>query len=131
MYDNIEYGYDPHDDSDFLNIHDNEVWGNGNHGIIASKRCNNVSIQNNTVWNGRNAGIFLHRSSDYAIVKGEYELFVSTKSCQLSTTFQRYPSQLSIATNLASVRLQIHHSDSVFNFLNLREADSVVHSAQC
>ena len=33
------------DDSDFLTIHDNEVYGNGYHGIIASKRCNGVSIQ--------------------------------------------------------------------------------------
>ncbi|CAN0464397.1 unnamed protein product, partial [Discosporangium mesarthrocarpum] len=71
MHDNIQYGFDPHDDSDYLTIHDNEVWGNGNHGIIASKRCNNVSIQNNHVYGGDNAGIFLHRSSDGAIVKSE------------------------------------------------------------
>lgn len=70
MHDNIEYGFDPHDDSDFINIHDNEVWGNGNHGIIASKRCDRVSIQNNTVYDGGNAGLFLHRSSDDGIVKG-------------------------------------------------------------
>lgn len=38
-------GYDPHDDSDFLTIHDNIVYDNFWHGIIASKRCNNVSIQ--------------------------------------------------------------------------------------
>ena len=45
MHHNTEYGFDPHDDSDFLTIHDNNVYGNGNHGIIASKRCNGVSIQ--------------------------------------------------------------------------------------
>ena len=45
MHDNTAYGFDPHDDSDFLTIHDNEVYNNGNHGIIASKRCNGVSIQ--------------------------------------------------------------------------------------
>ena len=45
MHDNSGYGFDPHDDSDFLTIHDNEVYGNGYHGIIASKRCNGVSIQ--------------------------------------------------------------------------------------
>lgn len=38
-------GYDPHDDSDYLTIHDNIVYDNNWHGIIASKRCNNVSIQ--------------------------------------------------------------------------------------
>lgn len=71
MHDNTAYGFDPHDDSDYLNIHDNVVYNNGNHGIIASKRCNDVSIQNNEVYNGDNAGLFLHRSSDNAIVKSE------------------------------------------------------------
>ncbi|CAN0491627.1 unnamed protein product, partial [Ectocarpus sp. 12 AP-2014] len=27
-----------------------QVWNNGKHGIIASKRCDHVSIQNNEVW---------------------------------------------------------------------------------
>eukprot|EP00752_Nemacystus_decipiens_P008459 g7561.t1 len=68
MRDNILYGFDPHDDSDYLTIADNEVYGNGNHGIIASKRCNNVEIYNNEVYDGDEAGIFLHRSSDNAMV---------------------------------------------------------------
>ncbi|CAM9722400.1 unnamed protein product, partial [Hapterophycus canaliculatus] len=70
MHDNIQYGFDPHDDSDNLEIAHNKVWGNGNHGIIASKRCNNVKIHDNEVWGGaENAvGIFLHRSSDDAEV---------------------------------------------------------------
>ena len=53
MHDNSGYGFDPHDDSDFLTIHDNEVYDNGYHGIIASKRCNGVSIQVRPVWFGR------------------------------------------------------------------------------
>ncbi|CBN77785.1 Mannuronan C-5-epimerase N-terminal fragment [Ectocarpus siliculosus] len=58
MHDNHQYGFDPHDDSDYLTS------------IIASKRCNNVQIYNNEVYDGGPfaAGIFLHRSSDYAIV---------------------------------------------------------------
>ncbi|CAN0356799.1 unnamed protein product, partial [Scytosiphon promiscuus] len=72
MHDNSGHGFDPHDDSDFLTIHDNEVYDNGYHGIIASKRCNGVSIQGNEVYGGASssAGIFLHRSSDDAVVKG-------------------------------------------------------------
>ena len=50
MHNNKGYGFDPHDDSDFLTIHDNEVYDNGYHGIIASKRCNGVSIQVRRVW---------------------------------------------------------------------------------
>ncbi|CAM9370594.1 unnamed protein product, partial [Hapterophycus canaliculatus] len=74
VHSNSGYGYDPHDDSDFLTIHDNIVYDNFWHGIIASKRCNNVSIQGNTVYGGNetSAGIFLHRSSDYAVVKNNY-----------------------------------------------------------
>ncbi|CAM9999901.1 unnamed protein product, partial [Ascophyllum nodosum] len=66
MHDNHQYGFDPHDDSDYLTIANNEVYNNENHGIIASKRCNNVQIYENEIYNGgaQAAGIFLHRSSD-------------------------------------------------------------------
>ncbi|CAN0056924.1 unnamed protein product [Pylaiella littoralis] len=72
MHDNHQYGFDPHDDSDYLTISNNEVYGNVNHGIIASKRCNNVTISNNEVRDGgaQAAGIFLHRSTDNAQVFG-------------------------------------------------------------
>ena len=73
MHDNHQYGFDPHDDSDYLTIANNEVYNNGNHGIIASKRCNNVKIYGNEVYDGGEeaAGIFLHRSSDSSEVYGE------------------------------------------------------------
>lgn len=32
MHDNHQYGFDPHDDSDYLTISNNKVWGNVNHG---------------------------------------------------------------------------------------------------
>ncbi|CAM9170241.1 unnamed protein product [Scytosiphon promiscuus] len=64
-----QYGFDPHDDSDNLRIHNNVVYGNGNHGIIASKRCNDVSIQNNVVTDNALHGIMLHRSSDQGIIR--------------------------------------------------------------
>lgn len=44
----------------------------GNHGIIASKRCNHVRMVDNHVCDGLNAGLFLHRSSDQAIVTGNH-----------------------------------------------------------
>ncbi|CAN0151476.1 unnamed protein product [Ascophyllum nodosum] len=68
MHNNVEYGFDPHDDSDYLTIMGNDVWGNGNHGIIASKRCDHVTISDNHVCNGHKTGLFLHRSSDHTIV---------------------------------------------------------------
>eukprot|EP00903_Cladosiphon_okamuranus_P006680 g6520.t1 len=70
MRDNHQYGFDPHDDSDYLTIANNKVYRNFNHGIIASKRCNHVKIYDNTVYDGGPdaVGIFLHRSSDEAQV---------------------------------------------------------------
>eukprot|EP00752_Nemacystus_decipiens_P017747 g15914.t1 len=74
MRNNVQYGFDPHDDSDNLEIAYNTVYGNGNHGIIASKRCNDVSIHDNEVYDGGPdaVGIFLHRSSDDALVYNNY-----------------------------------------------------------
>ncbi|CAM9925068.1 unnamed protein product [Ascophyllum nodosum] len=72
VHDNHHYGFDPHDDSDYLTIANNVVYNNVNHGIIASKRCNNLKIYENKVYSGgdRAAGIFLHRSSDNCEVYG-------------------------------------------------------------
>lgn len=36
VHDNIGYGFDPHDDSDDLTIHNNHVYNNGWHGISES-----------------------------------------------------------------------------------------------
>ncbi len=50
-----------------------------------------MSIQNNEVWNGGEtaAGIFLHRSSDSAIVKGNhiYDMNVSPRKDTAYTTY--------------------------------------------
>jgi parallel beta-helix repeat protein len=66
---NIGYGFDPHDDSDFLVIENNNVHHNGTHGIIASQRCNNLIIRNNTSWNNGGNGIMLHRYCDDSLVE--------------------------------------------------------------
>lgn len=46
---NIDYGLDPHDDSDGLLIDHNSSHDNGNHGIICSQRCDHLTITNNSV----------------------------------------------------------------------------------
>ncbi|CAM9271896.1 unnamed protein product [Ectocarpus sp. 12 AP-2014] len=79
VHDNVGYGFDPHDDSDYVTISNNEVYNNGWHGIIASKRCDHVTIENNHVYDNGHVtdagkmtgnGIMLHRSCDYATVRG-------------------------------------------------------------
>lgn len=66
---NVGYGFDPHDDSDNLLIEGNYVHHNGNHGIIASKRCDHVVIRDNRSWDNTGNGIMLHRSSDDGLVE--------------------------------------------------------------
>ena len=68
---NIEYGLDPHDDSDYLVIEDNIFRHNGNHGLICSKYCNNLIIRNNVSHNNRN-GIMLHRYTDDSLVENNH-----------------------------------------------------------
>jgi parallel beta-helix repeat protein len=45
---NIDYGLDPHDDSDYLTITGNTFSLNGNHGLICSQRCDHLVIRGNT-----------------------------------------------------------------------------------
>jgi len=66
---NIQYGFDPHDDSDHLLIQGNNVHHNGNHGIIASMRCDHLTIRSNTCWANAQNGIILHRSSDDCLIE--------------------------------------------------------------
>ena len=66
---NVEYGLDPHDDSDYLNIIGNSSHHNGNHGIICSQRCDNLVIRNNNSYHNAGHGIMLHRSVDYSLVE--------------------------------------------------------------
>ncbi|CBJ33360.1 Mannuronan C-5-epimerase [Ectocarpus siliculosus] len=70
MHDNHVYGFDPHDDSDYLTISGNTCYNNGNHGIIASKRCDHLLVENNESYDNGGSGIMLHKSCDDSIVRG-------------------------------------------------------------
>jgi len=68
---NESYGIDPHDDSDFLVITGNTVHDNVRHGIICSRRCNDLIISGNEVYNNRH-GIMLHREVVDTVVENNY-----------------------------------------------------------
>ncbi len=72
FYENIQYGLDPHDDSNNLIIENNKAYDNGNHGIILSKRCFNNIIRNNTSHNNRLHGIMLDRNSNNNLVEDNF-----------------------------------------------------------
>lgn len=70
FYQNIQYGFDPHDDSNNFLVENNKAYSNGNHGIIFSRRCNNNIIRNNQSYNNALSGIMLDRDSNNNIVEG-------------------------------------------------------------
>eukprot|EP00904_Undaria_pinnatifida_P005816 jgi/Undpi1/2364/HiC_scaffold_13.g05747.m1 len=117
MHDNSGYGFDPHDDSDFLTIHDNEVYNNGYHGIIASKRCNGISIQGNEVYGGgeTSAGLFLHRSSDDAIIKNNYVHDNGDAGLALLESFNADVSDNVFEDNKYGIRFSVASANNVFS----------------
>lgn len=66
---NVQYGLDPHDDSDYLTISGNTFRDNGNHGVICSIECNNLAITGNQS-SGNLHGIMIHRSVNGALIEG-------------------------------------------------------------
>jgi parallel beta-helix repeat protein len=72
VYNNIEYGLDPHDDTNNLIVENNEVFGNGNHGIIFSRRCVNNIIRNNRSYDNALHGIMLDRESNNNSIYNNY-----------------------------------------------------------
>ena len=69
---NLEYGLDPHDDSNNFIVENNEVFGNGNHGIIFSRRCVNNIIRNNRSYDNDLHGIMLDRESNNNSIYNNY-----------------------------------------------------------
>lgn len=43
----------------------------GNHGIIASKRCDHLSVKDNICYDNGGSGIMLHKSCDDSVVSGD------------------------------------------------------------
>ncbi|MCB0063929.1 MAG: glycosyltransferase, partial [Caldilineaceae bacterium] len=72
VYENMEYGLDPHDDSNNFIVENNEVFHNGNHGIIFSRRCVNNIIRNNRSYGNDLHGIMLDRESNNNSIYNNY-----------------------------------------------------------
>jgi parallel beta-helix repeat protein len=114
MHHNVKYGFDPHDDSDYLLIEDNEVHDNGNHGIIASKRCNNVVVRNNRSYANVGNGIMIHRSSDDALVEGNEAYLNSDSGIALFASKRTTVRNNTLLDNgTAGIRLSMGQADSV------------------
>lgn len=69
FYDNVRYGFDPHDDSNGALIENNVARDNGSHGFIISKRCMYNTFRNNISYNNKLHGIMLHEKSDHNVLE--------------------------------------------------------------
>ncbi|MDP2314132.1 MAG: right-handed parallel beta-helix repeat-containing protein [Pseudomonadota bacterium] len=69
VYNNIQYGIDPHDDSDMLVFEENFTHDNGNHGFICSMRCDGLTVRHNTSKANVGTGFMLHRAVQDTVVE--------------------------------------------------------------
>ena len=67
---NYYYGFDPHDDSDFITVTNNTFNSNGGHGFICSVYCGNLVVTNNTANGNDKNGFMIHRRVDGARIEG-------------------------------------------------------------
>ncbi|MEZ4859695.1 MAG: right-handed parallel beta-helix repeat-containing protein [Caldilineaceae bacterium] len=51
FYNNVRYGFDPHDYSHHFLVENNLAYNNGAHGFIISRACNNFTFRNNKSYN--------------------------------------------------------------------------------
>jgi parallel beta-helix repeat protein len=68
--DNVGYGLDPHDDSDYLVIDSNTVARNGYEGLICAEFCDHLRITNNEVFGNGETGIMLYQATNDSLVEG-------------------------------------------------------------
>ena len=69
FHDNVYYGWDPHTSSRNLVVEDNEAYGNGSHGFIASQDVVDSVIRRNYSHHNGGNGIVLHRLSNRNLVE--------------------------------------------------------------
>ncbi|MBI2021778.1 right-handed parallel beta-helix repeat-containing protein [Candidatus Daviesbacteria bacterium] len=121
FYDNIQYGLDPHDDSNGFLVENNTFHDNGNHGIIFSKRCINNIIRNNLSYNNKLHGIMLDRDSNNNIVenntvygnKDGIALYDSSNNVVKNNKI--YGNQRGLRANTKSQKNQISENDFTRN----------------
>jgi parallel beta-helix repeat protein len=123
VFNNIQYGIDPHDDSNNFIVEENHVHDNGNHGIIFSKRCFNNIIRHNVSENNRLHGIMLDRNSNRNSVYGN-TLIGNVDGVAIWDSHRNDIHDNQIVNNQRGVRLNRQSS------LNIVQANSIHGSTQ-
>ncbi|MEZ4735110.1 MAG: right-handed parallel beta-helix repeat-containing protein [Caldilineaceae bacterium] len=112
VYNNLQYGLDPHDDSNNFIVEFNDIHDNGNHGIIFSRRCVNNVIRNNRSYNNALHGIMLDRESNYNSIYDNYTAGntdgIALWRSDLNTIYNN-----EVAENQRGIRLNRRSADNV------------------
>lgn len=113
FYDNIQYGVDPHDDSDALVIEDNNIHDNGNHGFICSQRCDGLEIRNNVSSSNAQTGYMLHRSVVDTIVENNLAEFNADAGFAIVDSHQNILRNNVARHNKYGVRLSVGATENI------------------
>lgn len=119
IFDNIQYGIDPHDDSNNLLIENNFVHNNGNHGIIVSKRVTYSTIANNNTRDNRLHGIMLDRQSDYNLVENNLAVN-NVNGIAIYDSHHNLIRTNTFVSNLFGIRANMHSSGNRFEANTIR-----------
>lgn len=109
---NESYGIDPHDDSDTLKIINNYAHDNGNHGIICSRRCDNLTIRGNTSVRNRH-GIMLHRDTTDSVVEDNIVTDNRDTGIVLFESHRNVVRNNEVARNNHGIRLSLGSHDNL------------------
>ncbi len=113
VYDNIWYGMDPHDDSDYLVIDNNYVHHNGKHGIICSKRCDNITVVNNISSYNEGVGIFIHRLVNDSLIENNEAYYNADAGIALFDSYNNRISDNISKFNKIGLRLSVGSSNNI------------------
>ena len=112
FYSNIQYGVDPHDDSDSLLVEDNYIHHNGNHGFICSQRCDNLTVRNNTSSFNTGAGFMLHRAVVDTVVEGNVAASNTDAGFAIFDSYDNILRGNTAQSNKYGIRLSVGSSDN-------------------
>jgi mannuronan 5-epimerase len=110
---NVQYGFDPHDDSDRLLVENNDIHDNGNHGFIASMRCDHLVVRGNRSYNNGGNGFMLHRSSDYGLIE-ENQAYDNGDSgiALFASSFNTVRRNMVLRNHKAGIRISVGADDN-------------------
>lgn len=113
VYNNVQYGVDPHDDSDAITIRNNSVHDNGNHGIISSRRCDGLTIVNNVSARNRGVGIMLHGDTRRTRVAGNQSLDNTDAGLAIFDSHDNVVENNTVLRNEYGIRFSVGASNNV------------------